>query len=303
MTLVSQSKKLRFVKIFFYLKELDLSSFNELFFIQKLIDQKTDLNAQQFYELYYDQISSHLKFIEEKPIEASTPEHAEEPSQEEVDQQLDENQEQEYDGVEEGSTDTHEVGEEVTPNRRFVTTTKSPQESQKYSSETQGLLDKTEATRQEFDKAVRELNEIKEDIEKLNKKLSLDNGPNEEYASLIDQCFEYDDREYTYILCPYDRTVQKSKSNHGETSIGTWSSWDIKNPASKYSAMLYQNGLTCWNGPARSCKVHLSCGVENKITSVAEPNRCEYEMKFETPTACDESFLTNLHKERDRTEL
>jgi hypothetical protein len=26
-------------------------------------------------------------------------------------------------------------------------------------------------------------------------------------------------------------------------------------------------------------------------------------MKFETPTACDESFLTNLHKERDRTEL
>ena len=272
---------------------------NPLF--KKLIDQKTDLNAKQFFEQYYDQVSSHLKFIEQEAQVETTPQAEETTHHEEEEEQV---EEQDYEGVEETSTDLPpSPGEHH--KRRIQSTTQASQESKdKYSRETQALLDISENFRQEFDKAVRELNEIKDDIEKLNKKLSLDNGPNEEYASLIDQCFEFDDREYTYILCPYDRTVQKSKSNNGETSIGTWSSWDTKNPASKYTAMLYTNGVNCWNGPARSCKVHLSCGVENKITSVAEPNRCEYEMKFETPTACDESFLTNLHKERsEHTEL
>ena len=35
-------------------------------------------------------------------------------------------------------------------------------------------------------------------------------------------------------------------------------------------------------------KIHLSCGVENQVTSVTEPNRCEYEIKFTTPAVCKE---------------
>jgi protein kinase C substrate 80K-H len=92
---------------------------------------------------------------------------------------------------------------------------------------------------------------------------------------MLNQCYEYEDREYTYKLCPFSKTVQVSKSNHGETVIGYWSSWGSEDQGNKYSLMKFNNGLQCWNGPQRSTNVYLSCGLENKLISVSEPNRCE----------------------------
>ncbi|KAI8526434.1 hypothetical protein RHMOL_Rhmol13G0307300 [Rhododendron molle] len=42
-----------------------------------------------------------------------------------------------------------------------------------------------------------------------------------------------------------------------------------------YKAMLFSSGDKCWNGPDRSLKVRLRCGLKNEATDVDEPSRCE----------------------------
>ncbi len=149
------------------------------------------------------------------------------------------------------------------------------QESEQlYDEETRNLLKQAEEARTEFDNYDRDFREIESKLNDAKKKLEIDVGPNAEFAFAIDKCFEMEDREYIYKLCPFDRTVQKSKSNQGETIIGYWKSWGEEG-SNKYLSMRFDNGLACWNGPSRSTNVFLSCGIESKLTAVSEPNRCE----------------------------
>ena len=143
-----------------------------------------------------------------------------------------------------------------------------------YDDETQRLIAESEQAKQKFNELDSNYRNIEKDIKEIETQLTLDIGAQNEFASMINQCFEYEDREYKYKLCPFSKTVQISKSNHGETAIGYWSSWGDENK-NKYLHMKFNNGLACWNGPQRSTNVYLLCGLESKIISVSEPNRCE----------------------------
>lgn len=174
-------------------------------------------------------------------------------------------------------------------------------EEHKYDEATQDLINKSNEAKSEFDKSAAELRKIESEIDGLTKKLAYDTGANGEFAGMIDQCYEYEDREYIYKLCMFEKTIQKSKQNQQETSIGAWKGWsenNDQNSSSKYSQAKFENGQGCWNGPARSTHLKLQCGVENKVKSVSEPNRCEYEMVFETPALCvDNQSSTEKHDE------
>jgi protein kinase C substrate 80K-H len=112
--------------------------------------------------------------------------------------------------------------------------------------------------------------------------LDNDFGPNEVFASMANNCFEYTDLEYTYKMCAFDFCVQKPLHGGSETRLGSWEKWSVP-----HTQMSYERGVQCWNGPSRSTKVDLRCGAENKLVAASEPSKCEYLFVFETPAVCE----------------
>ncbi|CAF4688677.1 unnamed protein product [Rotaria socialis] len=127
----------------------------------------------------------------------------------------------------------------------------------------------------------------------LRKQADVDVGSHGEYSAFMDQCFDYDEREYTYRVCMFKDAKQISKGGGSDVTIGYWDAWTGPSD-NKYLKMKYANGATCWNGPARSLTITFQCGVDHKIIDVREPTRCEYSMLFETPSACDEKIATTI---------
>ncbi|KAK9878881.1 hypothetical protein WA026_003710 [Henosepilachna vigintioctopunctata] len=167
-----------------------------------------------------------------------------------------------------------------------------------YDEETQKLIDAASDARKEFSEAESNLRGIENEIKRINEYLNIDFGPNEEYAPLLGECFEFVDHEYIYKLCPFEKTVQQPKSGGHETSLGNWGKWSGPE-TNKYQKMLFEGGQPCWNGPTRSTLVNLSCGSENKVTSVFEPNRCEYVFTFTTPASCYDVINNDSEKRHD----
>lgn len=95
-----------------------------------------------------------------------------------------------------------------------------PQETQtkpEYDDETKHLIEEANEARNQFSIAERELREIDTEIGNLKDSLDKDYGEDDEYAPLNGECFNYEDREYIYKLCPFDRAVQQPKAGGAET--------------------------------------------------------------------------------------
>lgn len=236
------------------------------------MDQNDRVGIELFATTYYEKISPHLKLDEvqkeEKKEEVQTNEEHENIEYPEGEHDHEHEHEHDHDHEHENE---HEHEQEHIESEPQVVEVKT---DSKYDQDTQRLIDESEEAKRSFEQTDKQFRDIEREINDAKKKLELDIGPNGEFASMIDKCFEYEDREYIYKLCPYHQTVQKSKSSHSETSIGNWKSWG-EDGSGKYLTMVFENGLACWNGPQRSTRANVSCGTENKLIAVSEPNRCE----------------------------
>ncbi|XP_075403588.1 glucosidase 2 subunit beta isoform X2 [Tenrec ecaudatus] len=166
----------------------------------------------------------------------------------------------------------------------------SPSEEDKlppYDEQTQAFIDAAQEARTKFEEAERSLRDMEESIRNLEQEISFDFGPSGEFAYLYSQCYELTTNEYVYRLCPFKLVSQKPKLGGSPTSLGTWGAWAGPDH-DKFSAMKYEQGTGCWQGPNRSTTVRLLCGKETVVTSTTEPSRCEYLMELMTPAACPE---------------
>ncbi|KZT27082.1 hypothetical protein NEOLEDRAFT_1161953 [Neolentinus lepideus HHB14362 ss-1] len=114
-------------------------------------------------------------------------------------------------------------------------------------------------------------------------------GAEGEWKKLDKTCLEKDTGDYTYEVCLFDEAKQKPNKGGQTFSLGKFHSW---NPDSQpgdpayYVKQVYRGGTKCWNGPNRSVVLILSCGTDNVIHTVAEPEKCEYHLTGTTPALC-----------------
>jgi len=138
---------------------------------------------------------------------------------------------------------------------------------------------------------------LEREITDINKVLEVNFGADKEFFPLYGKCFEVQNAEYTYELCPFDKVTQKPKHGGGGTSLGTWSNTQNVEWGNSFKVMEYTSGLRCWGGPDRSTKVQVLCDAENRISDPQEPNKCEYSLNFYTPAVCSEAHSLALQLE------
>ncbi|XP_027072180.1 glucosidase 2 subunit beta-like isoform X1 [Coffea arabica] len=155
-------------------------------------------------------------------------------------------------------------------------------------------VDKSEAARvrKEYDESSAKLSKLQSRISSLKQKLKHDFGPEKEFYSFYGQCFENKQNKYVYKICPFKQASQVE--GHSTTRLGSWEKFE-----DSYKVMQFLNGDKCWNGPDRSLKVKLRCGLNNEVTDVDEPSRCEYMALVSTPALCVEEKLKELQDKLD----
>lgn len=139
---------------------------------------------------------------------------------------------------------------------------------------------------------------IQDKLKKLKSKTSLDYGSDGALRKLHGKCIKKAVTQYEFEICPFDLVRQYE---HGSVIavLGRFKGWkgDDGN-----RLMNFAQGDRCWNGPARSIKVELSCGDTEEIVSVEEPNRCAYFMKFKTPAVCEKAAADAILADFEETE-
>ncbi|KAI3450931.1 hypothetical protein Pfo_007596 [Paulownia fortunei] len=156
--------------------------------------------------------------------------------------------------------------------------------------------------RKEYDESSAKLSKIQSRVSSLTRKLKQDFGPEKEFYSFYGQCFESKRNNdlgfenycfrYVYKVCPFKQATQEE--GHSTTRLGSWEKFE-----DSYRIMQFLNGDKCWNGPDRSLKVKLRCGLKNEITDVDEPSRCEYLALLSTPALCLDTKLKELQDKLD----
>jgi len=149
------------------------------------------------------------------------------------------------------------------------------------------MAGKLKLAEQEVRNTERSIRTSKNTKEDLKEKLEVMDSHGGRFTPMIDACVEKNIDKYLYKICFFKSAKQ------GSTRLGDFDKWGGEN-GDDTSVMLFSEGDRCWQGPARTLKVHLACGAEPEMLDITEPSMCVYESRVLHPSACTEGLLEEL---------
>ncbi|ODV85380.1 hypothetical protein CANARDRAFT_7496 [[Candida] arabinofermentans NRRL YB-2248] len=151
-----------------------------------------------------------------------------------------------------------------------------------------GAISSTEAN-QLIDKLNKELKSNQKKLSSVEKELEKDYGPDDLLLALEKRCMLNKIGDYDYKLC-FDGKAEQINDGGMSTNIGSFDRIEVNQETGKLT-MYYERGSKCWNGPTRKAVVEVECGIEDRIISVTEPEKCEYNFRIESVIACSDKDL------------
>lgn len=158
-----------------------------------------------------------------------------------------------------------------------------------------------------------DLNSARTKLNNHKSELEKDFGPDSVFRALKDTCITKDSGEYTYELCWFKETKQKSKKGGADSKMGKYArigsitTDELSSTGEIVSvekmALEYDNGQKCWNGPARSTTVIMECGENDELLKVMEDEKCVYSMLVATPAVCVEGETKGSEEKSEKDEL
>ena len=137
---------------------------------------------------------------------------------------------------------------------------------------------------------------VQSEINTLEEEDRMDFGPDASLYKLKGSCFDLSDTQYKYSVCPFGRASQDGQS------LGTFSGYKADASGEAHGVMLFTNGGSCWNGPARSLALTLKCGALDAFLSVSEPEKCTYAGVLSTPAVCSDKAARELRMSLEEPE-
>ncbi|EJT78050.1 hypothetical protein GGTG_03153 [Gaeumannomyces tritici R3-111a-1] len=171
------------------------------------------------------------------------------------------------------------------------------------------------AAREALDAVSNDISNKRNSLSTEQTEIAKDFGTDDVFRALKDKCVSVESGEYEYELCWMDKTTQKSKKGHGNTSMGNFDKLDFGDADEEERAdgkglgrgrrvvLRYENGQHCWNGPSRRTDVWLACAEKDELWRVSEAEKCVYRMEVGTPAVCEDSKAAPGDGARAKDEL
>lgn len=108
---------------------------------------------------------------------------------------------------------------------------------------------------------------------------------------LVGRCFELDEGDYLYRLCPFGNVTQQERTAGREAYtyrgvLGVWRGRWLMSDDGDFISQRYVEGDMCGGRP-REVTVELECHHDKeRVKWVREPEQCRYEMRFASALFC-----------------